>query len=385
MFSSSKAKKEKSKTFLSFLRRKKKSAREETIPNKDKKEGVKAKKCPSSIMETNERKMSKMPSTKTKFTATGSMCDESDSHSIYSIDVMAEASWMPAPESNETTPQRYLDELLKERGYEKERYDCLKTGYYNAPTKLQIASYHAHLVSLVKQNSIETIADILACGLSPNPCNEFGSSLLQIACRRGNVELLEIMLRHGCSLQVADEFGRTPLHNALYAKQPAFALVKRILQVDPHLINMADSRGHLAFDYVRKEHCDEWIAFLDKVVDEIWPTQSEQPPPHPLTLRQANTEPLADPSNALSLDLAEAVASGKLRPCEALMLQNENFSDIDDSSSDYDSSYSSSLGSISEGSEESFEDEELVKELALIHRRSAATTTIKNACPTIQC
>jgi hypothetical protein len=292
---------------------------------------------------------------------------------------------MPTPESNEMTPQRHLDELLKERGYEKERYDCLKTGYYNSPTKLQIASYHVHLVSLVKQNNIEAIDHILGCGLSPNPCNEFGSSLLQTACRRGNVELLAIMLRHGCSLQVADEFGRTPLHDALYAKQPAFALVKRILQVDPHLINLADSRGHLAFDYVRKEHCDEWIAFLDEVVDEIWPTQNEQPPPHPLTLRQANTEPLADPSNALSLDLAEAVASGKLRPCEALMLQNEDFSDIDDSSSEYDSSYSSSLGSISEGSEESFEDEELVKELALMQRRNAQTTTVTTACPTIQC
>ena len=261
-----------------------------------------------------------------------------------------------------------MDELLQERGYEKERYDCLKTGYYNVPTKLQIASYHVNLVSLAKQNQVEQINDILACGLSPNPCNEFGSSLLQTVCRRGNVALLEVMLRHGCSLQVADEFGRTPLHDALYAKQPAFALVKRILQEDPHLINLADARGHLAFDYVRKEHCDEWIAFLDEIVDSIWPTLGEQPPPHPLTLRQANATPLADPEDALSLDLAEAVASGKLRPNEALLLQNEDFSDLDDSSSDYDSSYDS-LCSISEGS---FEDEELVNELSLMQQRRAS-------------
>lgn len=272
------------------------------------------------------------------------------------------------------TPQRHLDALLKERGYEKERYDCLKTGYYNAPTKLQIASYHVHLVSLVKQNQIEELNHILSAGLSPNPCNAFGSSLLQAVCRRGNVELLEVMLRHGCSLQVADEFGRTPLHDALYSKQPAFALVKRILQEDPHLVNLADARGHLAFDYVRKEHCDEWIAFLDEVVDTIWPKQVEQPPPHPLTLREANAQPLADPENALSLELAESVASGKLHPHEAVLLQNADFSDLD-FSSDYDSS-DSSLDSISEGSEESFsfEDEALVRELALMQDRRPRVT-----------
>jgi hypothetical protein len=86
----SKAKKEKSKTFLSFLRRKKKGAREET--SKEKKQGAKSKKCPSSIMETKERKVSRTQSIKTTITSTGSMCDESDTYSIYSIDVMAEAS-----------------------------------------------------------------------------------------------------------------------------------------------------------------------------------------------------------------------------------------------------------------------------------------------------
>jgi hypothetical protein len=91
MFPSSKAKKEKSKTFLSFLRRKKKGAREEPDSQKEKKDS-KSKKCFSRVKETKERKVCRTQSIKTTVTSTGSMCDESDSYSTYSIDVMAEAS-----------------------------------------------------------------------------------------------------------------------------------------------------------------------------------------------------------------------------------------------------------------------------------------------------
>lgn len=120
----------------------------------------------------------------------------------------------PAPPSRPTlSPQAYLDAMIRSRGYSTSRFKTLQTAYYNKPTSLQQASYDINLIELVRQGEVAKFRELMSAGISPNPCNQYGESLVHMICRRGAKEFLEILIENGCSLQVADDYGRTPLHD----------------------------------------------------------------------------------------------------------------------------------------------------------------------------
>lgn len=262
--------------------------------------------------------------------------------------------------------------MIRSRGYSTKRFKTLQTAYYNKPTPLQQASHDVHMISLIRRADLDALDELLSSGIiSPNPCNKFGESLIHMICRRGEHEALQVFLHHHCSLQVADDYGRTPLHDACWAAQPAFSTVQLILDGDPRLLHMSDSRGAVPLSYVRQEHWETWIQFLEAKKDVYWPVrdiakEGEQGAP-PLALLGANTKPVPNPKNALTVELTQMVASGRMRPEEAHLLKHERdlglaraVSDSDSSessSSDGDSScsYDSDEGSLSSyGSEDSY-------------------------------
>lgn len=112
------------------------------------------------------------------------------------------------------SPQAYLDVLIHSRGYSTRRYRTLQTGYYSKPTAFQQASYNVYLVKLVRAHDLNKLRAVLSSGISTNPCNSFGESLVHMVSRRGDHRLLKMMLEVGTSIQVSDDYGRTPLHDA---------------------------------------------------------------------------------------------------------------------------------------------------------------------------
>lgn len=186
-------------------------------------------------------------------------------------------------------------------------------------------------------------------GISPNPCNAFGESTLHMVCRKGETEFLKAMLDAGASVQVADDYGRTPLHDACWAARPCFDVVTLILQRDSRLFHLTDCRGAVPLSYVPKKDWAAWLQFLESIKDDYWPQRDmragEQEPPE-LALLGANTRPLPNPANALTVELAAMVSSGKMTPDEAHFLvhdktecsTNEGDSDWEEGDSDDDSS-----------------------------------------------
>jgi len=49
-----------------------------------------------------------------------------------------------------------------------------------------------------------------------------------------------------------------------------------------------------------------------------------------MSLKKPNTRPVPDPENACSLEIAKMIASGKLTPSEAILLQQSDDDDDDD-------------------------------------------------------
>jgi Ankyrin repeats (3 copies) len=235
-------------------------------------------------------------------------------------------------------PQNYLDYIMKSHGYSTKRYNTLRTAYHNKPTALQKASYDLHLIGIVKGSDATNLDDILKAGISPNPCNTYGESLVHMVCRRGDEKLLQVMIQNGCNVQVADDYGRTPLHDACWAANPAFDTVEMLLERDLTLLQMTDCRGFLPLSYVRKDQWPAWIDFFDRKKhlyfpnllsttvhydDDIKSTHSTVSTVSEFVDQDPNSRPLPDPVNALPLDLANMVASGTMKPEEAILLRNK--------------------------------------------------------------
>jgi hypothetical protein len=51
-------------------------------------------------------------------------------------------------------------------------------------------------------------------------------------CKAGNKKLLQVFLEHGASVQIANDYGRTPLHEVFITK-PCFINFEQVLKQDP--------------------------------------------------------------------------------------------------------------------------------------------------------
>lgn len=256
-------------------------------------------------------------------------------------------SAQPPLVSTVVTPLEYLHSILSERGYSTKSYPTLQSGFVATPTEIQQASYHMHMISLVRKNDIDTFKKVMLSGLvSPNPCNQFGESLLHMVCRRGRFEMLHIMLQAGASVHVVDDFGRTPLADACWASETAFDVVRALLDLDARLINMSDLRGSLPLSYVPKKDHGAWIKFLDSIKDTYWPHRGVSPAaqgPPPITLEAPRSRTPPQPRIfGVTKEVASLVASGQLSPDDVIVNINGSSTNSSRESSSEESKMESS-------------------------------------------
>ena len=163
------------------------------------------------------------------------------------------------------------------RKFQLERAKSSKTCYTNSPTFVKptekaVAAYDATIVNAVRSANLDALRS--AHKESLNACNQFGESLLHMACRRGNVEVVRYMVEEAkVNVHVRDDYGRTVLHDATWTARPNKDVMEVLLKaVSPEMLLAQDVRGHTPFDYARKEHWAEWVTFLSEREDRlIWP------------------------------------------------------------------------------------------------------------------
>merc|ERR1711865_526107 len=123
-------------------------------------------------------------------------------------------------------------------------------------------------------------------GLTVNACNQFGESILHLACRRGLYEMVQFLVEEvGIAVEMGrDDYHRTVLHDVFWSASD-FAttanLVKYLLLTcasTAALLLVEDVRGYTPFDYARAEHRGKWLHFLWEHRTWLWP-----PPPEDIT------------------------------------------------------------------------------------------------------
>ncbi|KAL3938572.1 MAG: hypothetical protein SGBAC_006551 [Bacillariaceae sp.] len=218
--------------------------------------------------------------------------------------------------SNGASPQSKLEELLQKTGIlGVRRVKADEAEYEVVPSALQLASFGTRVVKAVHTSDDKALSELLQCGLSPNPCNQFRDSVLDLVCKRGNVTIFDCLIKHDTDLQTMDGFGRTPLHHCCWASSFCGTIVDAILERDPMQLMIEDKRGQTPLEYVRADVASDWIDYLESNLHKYWgstvPTLS-----CPKAKRPSGTLP--DPPNAMPVNLAAMVSSGKLLPAQVI-------------------------------------------------------------------
>jgi hypothetical protein len=203
-----------------------------------------------------------------------------------------------------------LERILSARGVRWSRIKSEDAGYDATPSPLQLASFGTELVKAFHSSDVERMGKLLSCGLSPNPCNQFRDSIVDLVCKRGNAAIFQCLVEHGCDLRVCDGFGRTPLHHSAWSGSLCKPIVRLVLQIDWIQLLIEDKRGQTPLEYVRPEVADEWVEFLEGECVNYLPSNVEVERPDVRLFRGDGH--LANPPDALPVQLASAVSSGKL-------------------------------------------------------------------------
>ena len=90
---------------------------------------------------------------------------------------------------------------------------------------------------------------MISLGISLNPCNSFGESLLHMACCKCDVNIVRTMHTHVCDTHITDDFGCMPLHDACWTTEPSFQCVQIMLEGDGNLFLVEDARGSTPLMY----------------------------------------------------------------------------------------------------------------------------------------
>ena len=96
-----------------------------------------------------------------------------------------------------------------------------------------------------------------------------------MACRRSDLAVVDFVLRNGGDVNLVDDYGRTPLHDACWRPEPRFDVVTMLMDRNKDLIRFQDVRGSTPLNYVREEHWLQWCAYLFHQKEAYWPIKDD--------------------------------------------------------------------------------------------------------------
>lgn len=173
------------------------------------------------------------------------------------------------PRHPETSPVSVVQSII---GEEESGFLSVKVPVsFQKPTEEEIEAYDLEIVRAIRNGDLPKLKELHAAGKNLNASNQFGESLLHMACRRGNVEILSYMLKEAnVRVDRRDDFGRNILHDACWTSNPNFEIMDALIEVvDPSLLLSQDVRGSTPFDYCRRDHWADWTSYLSKRKEKL--------------------------------------------------------------------------------------------------------------------
>jgi len=166
----------------------------------------------------------------------------------------------------ESSPQEYMMDTLKSLGSTVEIASSLQVhGFFSPPTEDEISAYSHDVIAAIRTRDIKQLREFHENGRPMKCSNQYGESLLHLACRRGFVDVVSFLVKEAnVTVQVIDDYGRTPLHDACWTTEPNFELLELLVKECPSLLFMKDRRGNTPLEYARREHWQAYVHFLSQ-------------------------------------------------------------------------------------------------------------------------
>lgn len=167
--------------------------------------------------------------------------------------------------------ETFLINLLKRRGYIFQKSSAL-TSPFNRPIKQhEIQNYSNTLINAISGNDLVFLRNILDMKKHILACNQIGESTLHIAARNSCHQIVQLILKSEESPVTIDDYGRSPLNDALWAISPSFSVIEQLLDHSVDLLFLTDVRGFTPLNYVRKEYVFKLCLFFYSRREKYWP------------------------------------------------------------------------------------------------------------------
>jgi hypothetical protein len=168
-------------------------------------------------------------------------------------------------------PVDYLQHLLKTRGYDREYLVASSlTSIDPLLQQKRTSDYGCDIVNAVRLSDVITLMQMQELGRCMSACNKYSESIVHMACRRSTYATVKFILNSVNITALVDDYGRTPLHDACWRSEPCFEIVALLMDTNLDLVRCKDSRGSTPLHYVRREHWQQWCAFLHYQKEIYW-------------------------------------------------------------------------------------------------------------------
>jgi hypothetical protein len=177
------------------------------------------------------------------------------------------------PSMADVDPKLLLKSIIESHGASSEPrpYTSLK-GFFATMTEANVAAYDMETVSAIRKGILDDVRKLHEAGKNLVACNKFGESIMHLACRHGETDIVEfLMFEAGSSPSVICDQGRTPMHDACWAAAPNFDCIRLLLKEVPDLLLIADKRGFTPLAYLPRDTWGVWSDFLERNRDILAP------------------------------------------------------------------------------------------------------------------
>jgi len=166
------------------------------------------------------------------------------------------------------SPDEYLNLLFKS----KHSVDLksvpalsLPEDFFFKPTAKDISGFSLDVVTAIQESNIAALRALYHSGHTFQCCcNRFGESVIHMACRRGLVSVVSFLFSEADvkSIRIRDDYGRTPMHDCLWCREPNFEIMDMLIAKDAMLLFVTDKRGFTPFQYAKREDWKVWLQYL---------------------------------------------------------------------------------------------------------------------------
>jgi len=167
-------------------------------------------------------------------------------------------------------PQQTLTSLVKARGFKPESHSYEHIGNSFQAIPKDMDAWNFEVLAAVRKGNVEQLRGYHEAGHNLKCSNQFGETLMHLACRKTLIPVVEFLIHEvGMPVNIHDDTGRTPLHDAFWTPEPNEELIDLMVSECPDMLFVQDKRGHCPLQYSRKSHWDTWNKYLEARKDRI--------------------------------------------------------------------------------------------------------------------